>query len=185
MTRSILWSVLALLAMCCFGCATYKLGQQSFGSASEALNAQSQVLSQELAKITPTDKPVHGTALYLYPSDAEFHKNYVRHPSYTYLAGREGMDYLIGALNAQFQFVADAIQKRRIFDSVSRERHNGNPASYPMKHFDFLVFVDIDGHFIKCKDKPKVERVTYKPEGGPVEAFLDELTLKANALRGN
>jgi len=41
------------------------------------------------------------------------------------------LEWLIESVKNSFKFTPDVIRKRGIFDSVSVERHNGNPASHP------------------------------------------------------
>jgi len=93
------------------GCSSYKVGDKTFHSSSEALKEQTQILSHELAEITPTDTPVHGTALVLLPSDMEIRKNYIRFHGNTHGISEEHIKYMMTSIRNRFQFVADAIRK--------------------------------------------------------------------------
>jgi hypothetical protein len=183
MRRWVLSSILVvLLATYCIGCGErYFVGKESFSSTSEALKRQNETFSQVLGTITPTDKPAHGTALVLHPSDTDIHKNYIKYAYNASHMSKEGIDYLTAFTRNGHQFVADAIRKKEIFDSVVVERHNGNPAFYPIRNFDFLIFRDIDGWFIKNKDKPRPEPILTNDLQDPV-AFLNYLALQANTI---
>jgi hypothetical protein len=166
-------------------------------SHSGVLQKQTETFSNVIKEIKPNQNPVGGVALIIIPSDVEIQKNYY---NYTYLQlGKDFLDYLNTYRQNAFQFIADAIAKRRIFDIVSVARHNGNPASYPIGNSDFMIFMDVDGWFIKEKNKsliipiPLREGGLYdpfdknKPEGvqliARTEAFLDELNQQAQKLR--
>lgn len=163
---------------------TYKIGKEQFDSSAEALQRQMEIYSNIIKDIKPTQNPVGGSVLIIVPSDVELQKNYIRASSRT---RQESLDYVTTASRNTNQFVADAIIKRRIFDSVSVERHNGNPASLPIGNNDFIIFRDVDGMFIKGKNKVSILPVTFdknKPDGVPrTEAFLDELSQQAHNLR--
>jgi hypothetical protein len=169
------------------GCTRYTVHGETFGSSSEALQKQSEIHAHILNKITPTDKPVHGTALVLIPSDVEIHKNYIRSGSNPSI--REQIDYLIMGSKNNFQCMADAIRKRGIFDSISVERHNGNPATFPLGDYDFMVIADVDGWSIKSKAAPRPLPIAIykwdksKSSGdAPILFFLDSLSQQATAL---
>lgn len=173
---------LFLVLLILVGCASH----------SEVLQKQTETFSNIIKEIKPNQNPVGGTALIIIPSDVEIQKNY---NSLTYSNMRfsqEFLDYVNAARRNFLQFIADAITKRRIFDSVSVARHNGNPASYPIGNSDFIIFMDVDGWFIKEKNKSLIISIPFpfdknKPEGVPLiartEAFLDELNQQAQNLR--
>lgn len=168
------------------GCATYKIGNETFYSASEALQKQGENLERTLREITPLEKSVHGTVLVLIPSDVEIQKNHIRWGSNVSRLEKEQVHFLITAIKNYFQFIANAIHKREIFDSVSVERHNGNPASFPIGNYDYMVFVDVDGWFISGRDNPKGLPISFdknKPVGAPrTLAFLDLLYQQAKVI---
>ena len=174
---------LSIILLGCGG--RYKIGGETFSSGSEALQKQTEILAHALAGITTTDNPVHGTVLFIFPSDVEIQKNYIRfvNPSRTQ---QEPIDFLITSSKTNFQFMADAIRKRGIFDSVSVERHNGNPASFPIGDYDYMVFIDVDGWFIRGKNNPRglpITLDTSKPFGAPrTLSFLDSLSQQAKAI---
>ncbi len=170
------------------GCgARYKIAGESFSSSSEALQKQTENLAHILNEITPTDNPVHGTVLVIFPSDVEIQKNYIRYGDNPSRVQQEHIDFFITTIKTNAQFMADAIRKKGIFDSVAIERHNGNPASYPIGDYDYMVFVDVDGWFIRGKDNPRGLPITVdkgKSVGAPATlAFLDLLSQQAKALR--
>ena len=127
------------------------LNIETFESSSEALQNRADILN----KITPTVNPVHGTALVLVPSAVEINKNYIRSGFNAIYSDKEQIDSLIKSGSNYFQFIADAIQKRRIFDSVAVEHHNGNLASVPFGDYDFMVIADVDGWTIRSKATPR------------------------------
>jgi len=183
---SLVFPVLFLVILT--GCGTrYTINGETFGSSSEALQKQSEILSHILNKITPTDKPVHGIALVLIPSDVEIHKNFI--PLLTN-ASKSGIDYLIMSRKNDFQFMADAIRKQGIFDSISVERHNGNPASFSIGNYDFMVFADVDGWAIRSKATARPLPIALdkwdksNPAGDTrILSFLNSLSQQATALR--
>jgi hypothetical protein len=171
------------------GCgARYILNGEKFSSSSEALQKQSEIFSHSLDKVTPTDNPVHGNALVLIPSDVEIHKNYIRLGYNASRLEKEQIDYVITAEANDFQFMATVVRKKAIFDSVSVARHNGNPASFPIGDYDFVVFVDVDGCFIKGKDYPKAIQIPVDKSISDIalrrQAFLDLLGKQARIIRG-
>lgn len=161
----------------------YTIGNEEFRSASEALQRQKDLFSNVIKEIKPTQKPVGGTALIAIPSDAEIQNNYIIHGI---KSRQEQIDFVIAASGNNSLFIANAIAKRRIFDSVSVVKHNGNPASYPIGNSDFIIFNDVDGWFIKGKSKPLIIPLIFEKNrpGGVqrTETFLNELNQQAQNL---
>jgi hypothetical protein len=186
MKRLTLTISLILVLVILVGCMSnkYKIGEKSFNSSSEALQRYAEIYSNIIKEIYPSKNPVEGTALIIIPSDVEIQKNYMTYGGST---PQESIDFITACVRIKYQFIANAIAKRRIFDSVSVARHNGNPASYPIGGSDFIIFADVDGLFIKEKNKTLIIPLTFdknKPEGLPRnEAFLDELNQQAQNLR--
>jgi len=182
--------IIALMVMLViFGCGPkYIYNNETFTSASDALQKQKEFHSHVLQEIKPTGNPVHGAILILIPSNAEIQKNYIRLGNEASRLNKEQMDYLISAQNNNYQLIIDSINKSGIFDSVSIDRHNGNPASYPISNYDFIFFVDVDGSFIRGKDNSRPLPISFDkniPLGTPrVIAMLDSLSRQANAVRG-
>jgi hypothetical protein len=171
-----------------FGCgARYMTGGETFSSSSEALQKQTENLAHILDKITPTDNPVHGSALVLIPSDVEIHKNYIKFEGNASRIQKEQLDWLITSVTNDCQSAANAIRKRGIFDSVAVERHNGNPASFPIGNYDYLIFADVDGWFIRGKNNPRPISLPFdkniSDETSRRLAFLDLISQQAKALR--
>lgn len=165
----------------------YKVGGETFSSPSEALNKQQELASRYIAEITPTDNHVGGAALILIPSDVVIQNNYIKHGTTAYGPKKEGMDWLVTTSKNVFLFMADSIKKRNIFDSVSVDRHNGDPASYYSDKYDFVVYADVDGWYIKSKNNPRALRLPMdntKASGTPRNiAFLDLISQRARELR--
>jgi hypothetical protein len=155
------------------------------GGCTTTLQKQSENLSRALDGITPADDPVHGTALVLLPSDAEIQKNHLNYDEFGLRNfPRSGISdkmvkYMITMIKNRYQFTADAIRKRSIFDSVSVAYQNGNPASYPVGDNDYLVFVDIDGWFLRARNIPKALLISSDKN----KLSLDSLYEEAKALR--
>ena len=91
------------------------------------LKRQAEIFSGIIKEISPSQNPVGGSALIVIPSDNEIQKNYVKYGSRT---AQGSIDFVVAALRNGNQFMVDAIAKRQIFNSVSVEQHNGNPAFY-------------------------------------------------------
>ncbi len=157
MKKEALLIVLILLVMFTAGCATatYKVGDKKFHTSEEALNEQAKQLSNSLAKVTPTNDPVHGTLMMVLPSDAEIQKSHIRYRGDTSKFSEEQNKFLITFVRNRNQCFVDAMRKRGSFDSVSVAYQNGNPASYPIGEYDYLMFVDVDGWFLRVKGNPK------------------------------
>lgn len=147
---------------------------------------QIEMQSLYLSKITPTDNHVGGTALLLIPSEVEIQNNYLQHGNTARRLNKESIDYQINIISNTYLFTADVIRKREIFNSISVDRHNGDPASYSGGEYDFVVYVDVDGWYIKSKNNPRALRVPFdntKPEGTPrTVSFLDLLSQLAREL---
>jgi len=162
---------------------SYTIGNEEFRSASEALQRQTNLFSNIIKDIKPNQNPVGGTALIAIPSDVEIKNSYI---NYGINTPQKHIDFAIAASGNNSLFIADAIAKRHIFDSVSVVKHNGNPTSYPMGNSDFMIFNDVDGWFIKGKSKPLIIPLMFdknKPGGVQrTEAFLDELSKQAQNL---
>jgi hypothetical protein len=185
MKQRALLIVLILIAIFTVGCVTtnYKMGDKTFHSSSEALTEQNKSLSNELAGITPTNAPIHGTILVLLPSDVEIRKNYIRFTGNPSNISEDVMKYIVVATKINFQFVADAIRKRGIFDTVSVAYQNGNPAPFPIGEYDYLAFVDVDGWFLRGRDKPKPLLVATLNDKHKL--LIESLEQQARSLRGN
>jgi hypothetical protein len=197
MKKQALPIVLILIVMFIVGCATYKMGDKTFHSSSEALKEEADILSGALDSVTSTEDPVHGIALVLLPSDMEIRKNYIRFLGNPYQVGEEQIKFVITGQNNFFQFLADSIRKRGIFDSVSVAYQNGNPASFPIGNNDYVAFVDVDGWFLKTRNNPKPMLIfqsfdQYFDKNKPLTkaslipptlAFLDSLCQRAKGLR--
>ncbi len=181
-------SLFIAIALFVSGCGPrYKIGGETFSSPSEALTKQQEIEARSLPEITPTDNHVGGTALILIPSDIEIQNNYLRqHGNFAYGPKKEDIDWLVTSIRNVFLFTADSIKKREIFNSISVDRHNGNPASNSGGENDYIVYVDVDGWYIKSKNNPHALRVPFdntKPAGTPRSiAFLDLLSQQAREL---
>jgi len=150
-----------LTVMFIVGCATttYTVGDKKFHSSEEALNEQAKNNAKALDRITPTYDPIHGTLLILLPSDAEIQRNYIRYAGDPSKVSEEQNRFLITFNKNLNQLMVDAIRKRGAFDSVSVAYQNGNPASYPIGEYDYLMFLDVDGYFFRVKGNPKPLKV--------------------------
>jgi len=166
------------------GCSTckYNLGNETFSTAHEALQKQTQMQAQVLSEITSIDNPIHGTALILIPSDVEIKKNYIRISGNASLISNEQIDYLIAVNRNNFQFISDTILKRCVFDRGTVEKHNGNPASLPIGNSDYLIFADLDGWFLKGKEIVKTLQLSLDLTK-PIVAFPDSIYEQVKALK--
>ncbi len=163
---------------------TYKIGEKSFSSSEEALKWQSDMFADYINQITPAPHPVGGIALILIPSDDEIVRNYI---NYGRRSSKDGIEYIRTATRNSMQLNADAIIRRRIFNSVRIDRHDGNPANVSVGENDFLIFGDVDGWSIKGKGKSQIIPITVdKSKSVGMErliAFLDAVFRAADDLR--
>jgi hypothetical protein len=169
------------------GCgARYYMNSDIFSSSSEALQKQSEILSHSLDAITPTVNPVHGNTLVLIPSNVEIQNNYLIIGNNATELENEQINYMITSTSNDSQFIANAISKRAIFGTVSVARHNGNPTTFPIGDYDFVVFLDVDGWFIKGKDNPRVLPIPFDNSISDIEprrlAFLNLLNQQAHLI---
>jgi hypothetical protein len=80
-----------------------------------SLQKQTENLSRALDGITPTDDPVHGTALVLLPSDVEIQKNYIDYREFGLgdvprtMITEKNIKWMIAMIKNRFQFTADSI----------------------------------------------------------------------------
>ncbi len=151
---------------------------------SEALQRQNERLSLMLNDIKQTDHPVHGKALFLLPSDREIQKNHIRIGNNASQVSQEVIDYIVSVTRNSHQSMADATRKRGIFDLVTVGQHNGNPASSPIDKYDFVIYVDVDGWFIKGEKGPRAMSILGAvPFQAPqISLFLDSLNKQAEYL---
>jgi hypothetical protein len=179
--------IFIVIALFVSGCGPrYRIGGETFSSTSEALTKQQELMSLYLAEITPTDNHVGGTSLILIPSDVEIQNHYLRHGNVAYGPKKEDIDWLVTTTKNNYLFTADSIRKREIFDSIFVDLHNGNPSSYPGGEYDFVVYVDVDGWYIKSKNNSRALRVPFeniKLSGTPRHiAILDLFSQQAREL---
>lgn len=155
------------------------------GGCTNPLQKQTENLSRALDEITPTNDSVHGSALVLLPSDVEIQKNYINYSEFGFgnnpprtIIPEKTLNWMITMTRNNFQFTADAIRKRGIFDSVSVAYQNGNPASFPIGDYDYIVFLDVDGWFLRARNDPKALPISFDKKKLP----LDSLYQQAKAL---
>jgi hypothetical protein len=160
------------------------------GPSVNALARQDEIYPDALDKIAPTNSPIHGSTLILLPSRDEIHKNYTYvgepyrgGPLYV---GREKIDKVVALISNYLQYMADAIKKRKLFDSVHIELYNGNTVSYPVGNYDYLIFFDVDGWFIRDKNSPVPLPVpfmkTISVDTSLTISYLDSLSQQATSL---
>lgn len=170
------------------GCALYRIGNEFVSSRTAALERQAELHAGMLRQVQPISSPVGGAALIVLPSGLEIRRNYI-----TYGGGaspddsNEALKFVITSIQGRFQFVADAIQARHLFDSVAVAFKDGSPAMHPMGEHDFLVFVDVDGWFIKGRGTTQPRPVAMDRRRPlsleTLSGFLDGLQREAE-LRG-
>jgi hypothetical protein len=183
MKKTIGAGAILLLFFFLLGCMSYRMGDETFDSPSAALQKQKDVLSGRLAQIKASENQIGGTALIAVPSDNEIRRNYLKASLRT---SQESVDFVIAGMRNTIQFDVDVIVKRRLFDSVDIVHHNGSPASYPIGGNDFLMYLDVDGWFIKGKNKSSLLPISAdKKLAGiqRIEAFLEEIYNQAKILQ--
>jgi hypothetical protein len=187
------------IGICCLiffisACASYRIWDETFSSRDAAVQRQMTVQSKVISEISPTDNPVHGNAILLYPSEDEIIKSHIKHegmkhgisPSTIDYERNEGLLFLIQISLNNFEFAANAIRKRKIFDSISIEPHSGQPASYVTSYLDYIIFYDVDGWFIKGKNHPKPLPIIIDknvPLKSQIPIFLDRLSQNAFIIK--
>lgn len=182
-------AVTLIIVLVVGGCATHRIGNESFSTAaSEALQKQTENFARILNEITATDKPVHGAVLVLFPSDVEIQTSYLGWTSNSYRLEKERVDFMVAAITNNYQFIADVTRKRGIFDTVGIERHNGKPASFPIGNYDYVLFADVDGWFIRGRGDQRMLPIAAdasQPSGAPrTLSFLESLSRQVEALYG-
>jgi hypothetical protein len=171
------------------GCASYRIGDEHFSSSTAALDRQAELYAGILGQVQPMSSPVGGSALILLPSELEIRRNYIKYgPGTSPEDTNEALKFVVTSTHKNFQFMADAIRKRRLFDSVAVAFQDANPATYPIGEHDFLVFVDIDGWFVTDKGGARPRSVAMD-RSRPVDlatlsTFLNGLERHASELRG-
>jgi hypothetical protein len=183
-----LCSVFVLMVIILTSCGTrYKIQGETFSSSSEALQKQASIFSKFLDDVKPIDNPIHGTVLVLIPSDAEIQKNFIR---FSHNAGnikKEIVDFLISRYRNFLQFPAEAIRKRNLFESIIVDRHNGNPMSFLIGGFDYVVFADVDGWYLRIKGNPIPLAIpfdnTESIDLNHILIFLDSIDQQAKKFR--
>jgi hypothetical protein len=168
---------LALLATLFLGaCAapkfTYPYGNQMFPSPDKALAKQAAENSGVLAAITPTSNAVHGTALVVLPSREGLRKHFVRIWLHVRVPQAEDfehdtlvmatvdlhnqdilhadLEYATALLENDQDMLVAAIRKRQLFDQLT-VTHADDPIAVATSDNNFLIFLDVDGWFIKTR----------------------------------
>jgi hypothetical protein len=190
MKRMVTLPIVVSITILFAGCAPYRIvngGEtETFYSDTAALDRLKEIYSQILNGIKLTDDPIHGTVMILIPSDDEILKNRIRFSQDRSKISSEMVEWVVKSESEHLQFLADAIKKRGLFDSVSTNRHNGNPTSLPIGGFDFQLFFDVDGCFIRSKRVTKpltIPIIVSTPIKEATQKFLDDLSRGARILR--
>ena len=188
------------------GCAPYRIGPEKFSSSTAALERQAEIDADLLSHIRPLSSPVGGSVSILVPSERELQRNYIQlrendltDRSNSWSVSLAGASWLEGGVPAavkfalatsgkHFQLVADAIQRRHLFESVSIAFHDGNPGTYSIGEHDFLVFADVDGWFVRGKETPHAQPRSITQDAEPrtssaISTLLDALEREIDALR--
>jgi hypothetical protein len=173
MTRVLFLSGLCFAALFAGGCASYMVGKEKFSSGDKALQRQSEILTAALERVTPTPQPVHGRAMVLLPSPAEIQRHHIQIRGDPARLSTEQLDYVRTTTDNSCQFVANAIKKRGLFDSVTVTRHEGNPAMSSIGDADYLIYADVDGWFIQGKQDGRASRI--QGDLSQSLSFLDSL----------
>jgi len=111
-------SIVALLALL-GGCMQYTLGNRSFRDKAEALSAQQQELAATLASVTPTETPVGGAVRIVIPTHERIAESGITKNG---TPGPDVMDYVVTIQSRDLETMAAAVERRRIFRTVSVER---------------------------------------------------------------
>lgn len=150
-----LFSLLAVYS----GCATYQIGGETFSSPEDALWRQSELAAAALEQILPTTQAPDGHALILLPSMFEIEHNFANIRALGSGISEKQVEFLTSGIDKQLVLVANAIKRRRIFDSVTIMRHDGDPGMAPIEGYDCLIFADVDGWSFKARSDKRATRV--------------------------
>jgi hypothetical protein len=127
----------------------------------------------------PKLSPLHGQALVLIPSTDEVIKNYIRIMGGANMITVDQIDFLVTMTENSHQFIADAIKARNIFNSVTVDSHSGNPALIPVENYNYLIYLDVDGWFIKGRGEKLGRRIPYDQANSQIVSqtltFLESL----------
>lgn len=182
--------IVVSIAILLTGCAQYRIvngGEtETFYSSAAASDRLKEIYSKILSGIILTDDPIHGSAMILIPSDDEILKNRIRFNQDSAKLSNEIIEWVVKSENEYLQFLAESIRKRGLFDSVSIGRFHGNPDSLSMGKFDFQLFFDVDGCFIRSRRVSKAMAIPFiksRPIKDATQAFLDDLSQKAKILQ--
>lgn len=165
----------------------YKVGDQVFSSREEAMQRIDQVNNDVLASIPPTERPVHGTVTVAVPTLEQIKDKGVKWTGSTAQINQatmaEMVDYTGVTILKALQFMGSAIERRGIFDRVSRTE-DPMPENLQADTCDFLIYYylvnpEVQGWYVKGKGlsepKPLILE-TGKALGVPrTVAWLDNL----------
>ncbi len=209
--RSVGQQALALLApLFLVACAapriTYPYGNQTFPSPDKALAKQAAENSEVLAAITPASDPVRGKALVVLPSREDLRKHYVRIWLHVRVPQAEDFEHdtvgsaysdlrTDGVLHDDFEYASAllendqemlvaALRKRQLFDQLT-VTHANDPIAVAMTDNNFLIFLDVDGWFIRTQ-RSAPRRITTDGGSAPslsrTQSFLASVEEWAHTL---
>lgn len=180
------WLVISIFLIFVTGCMTFKHGDETFSSGADALKWQAEKHNDILKQIKPVPETIPGKALIAIPSDTEIRKKFIS----TRHASEEAYAYVTMASRNEFQFIADAIGKSQMYDAVSVTSHNGNINSIPTDKVDYLIYIDVDGWFIRGNKSSYLSPpITFKKHrdikelSKRVDAFLNDFHEQARIIR--
>jgi len=115
---------------------------QTFTSKGEALSHQKKVQNSILADITPTDKPIGGRALFVYPSRELLEEKGISVTSGTRKnLTKEQIEYTVEFMFEDVRYLADAIHRRKIFNEVDFHV-SSTPGATSIRNYDFLIYME-------------------------------------------
>jgi hypothetical protein len=124
MFKQCCWILLILLVLGLSSCASSKVAFRydsiSYDSPEAALAAQKRDIESILSSISPTQTPVGGSAIVIIPSTAYAKKQFVvwKGPEPAAETKDKSLNFVALALVIGWRMMGDAIDKRRIFDTV-------------------------------------------------------------------
>ena len=171
----------------------YKVANETFSSSTKALRRQSEIYANALDTVTAVDAPIHGNVLVILPSPEEIRRSYLILGGNARLLGETPFGFAIASYENENNLIPSALTRSKIFDSIAIERHNGNPASYPIGDNDYLIFRDVDGWFIRSKSSPRAlaimpDQMPPSQVVGPkippfLKSFINSVIQQATALK--
>lgn len=161
MSRLRMIAICAIFLLLC-GCASYVYGYRgvNYSSSEQALKAQRDYRDRIISEISPTDRQLPYRALIVFPSRKLIEEKGLR------VKGSPNPDqfqYVVSALEMSFDFEAEAIKRRSIFEQVSTTKSDNPEKSISPEH-DVIIYL----LFEKAAEQQWFLKIPSKNEAIPI-----------------